>query len=202
MDNDTARRWNQRYARDSGGLPPVDSAAEEPAWVLKRYAHLLPAQGRALDLACGLGANALFLAQQGLASHAWDIAENAIERLAETSSSLGLNLSLQTRDVVASPPEAGSFDVIVVSRFLDRSLFPALAKALAPSGVLFYQTFVVGNKTGPSNPDYLLRQGELLELLDGLTVRAYEEAGRCGQLELGLRDEACIVVQTLTGDLY
>jgi len=69
------------------------------------------------------------------------------------------------RDVVSRPPEPESADVIVVSRFLQRSLCSKLCDALRPNGVLFYQTFT----SGLSNPDYLLKENELPELFASLT---------------------------------
>ena len=77
----------------------------------------------------------------------------------------------EVRDVSLQPPAPASFDVIVVSRFLDRQLCPAIAAALKPDGVLFYQTFVYGL----SNPDFMLAQNELLSLFCQLQVLEYHE---------------------------
>src|SRR3569832_2422999 len=68
LDRTTQDRWDARYRE--AGLPGA------PATVLLENAHLLPREGTALDLACGLGANALLLAERGLTSHAWDISPN------------------------------------------------------------------------------------------------------------------------------
>ena len=76
---------------------------------------------------------------RGLDTHAWDFSGIVIERL-RAASPLA-NLHPAVRDVVQQPPEPGSFDVIVVSRFLDRSLAPALMAALRPGGLLYYQTY-------------------------------------------------------------
>ncbi len=187
MDDEAVEHWNKRYSV-SDQLPPV-------AMVLSRYRHLLPQTGVALDLACGLGSNALFLAEQGLETHAWDISSSAIAKLQRQSDEKNLGLAVAVRDVVDCPPEPLSFDVIVVSRFLDRALTPALHAAIRPGGVLFYQTFVVGNTGGPSNPDYLLTEGELLRLFRGMQVRAFEDAGKCGRVAEGFRNESYIVVQ-------
>jgi len=184
-----ASRWNARYAR-------MDNTPT-PAYVLTRYAHLLPTEGAALDLASGLGGNALFLADCGLSAHAWDISATAIAGLQIRASELKLRVTTEVRDVISQPPEPGSFAVIVVSRFLARPLFPALIAALCPGGVLFYQTFVVGCTDGPDNPDYLLTPGELLLRTEGLRIRAFEDSGRCGRQEQGLRQESCIVAQKL-----
>ena len=82
-------------------------------------------------------------------------------------------------DIEAGPwPYAGrTFDGIVVANYLHRPLMPHLLDALAQPGVLIYETFALGNERygRPSNPDYLLRPGELLEAVRGrLTVVSYE----------------------------
>ncbi len=166
--------WNERYqvmAEASDQVPP------SPCDCLSRYSALLPAQGKALDLASGRGGNALLLAAAGLEAHAWDQADVALTQCRAFAESASLTVHTRTVDVVAAPPEPLSFDVIVVSRFLDRALAPALINALRPQGLLFYQTFVVGNRHGPSNPDYLLKPNELLTLFSGLQIRAYQESG-------------------------
>jgi SAM-dependent methyltransferase len=163
--------WDSRHAEAEG----VGSLAA----VLARNTALLPRQGEALDLACGRGASALWLAQRGLAVSAWDYSAVAIERLEAAAAAAGLPLRAQVRDVLEQPPEAGSFDLIVVSHFLERSLCPAIGAALRPGGVLCYQTFGPGfpGAPGPSNPAYRLGENELLALFPGLVVRDYHEPG-------------------------
>ena len=180
-------KWDNRY-RANADLPA-------PALVLAQNAHLLPRQGRALDLACGLGANALFLAGFGLSVEAWDLSPVAIQRLSAQIGSTAL--TVQVRDVVTQPPEPDSFDVIVVSHFLERSLAPALSAALHPGGLIFYQTFTreAASDSGPSNPDYRLAANELLKLFPDLLLRIYREEGRVGDLSRGCRDLALLVAQ-------
>jgi tellurite methyltransferase len=104
----------------------------------------------------------------------------------------------EVRDVVACPPRAESFDVIVVSRFLERALAPALIAALRPAGLLFYQTFTqstVGDPKGPMNPDYRLAPQELLRLFQPLRLRVYREEGSVGDTTRGWRNEALLVAQ-------
>ncbi len=173
MEGDAVRRkWDARY-RDSHGN--VDTVAA----VLSQNERLIPKSGKALDLACGLGGNALFLAQRGLEVHAWDISPVAIDKLNQTARQQGLNIHTQVRDCVANPPEDERFDLIVISRFLERELCGAITKALKPGGLLFYQTFShhKPNGEGPSNPHFLLGERELLHLFAGLEVVVYEEGG-------------------------
>jgi SAM-dependent methyltransferase len=70
-----------------------------------------------------------------------------------------------------------SFDAVVVTHYLWRDLMPTLIEALAPGGVLLYETFAQGHETvgKPSRPDFLLRPGELLQACAGLRVVAYED---------------------------
>ena len=180
-------RWDARYS-SSSEFP-------SPAEVLQQNLHLLPKQGKALDLACGLGANALLLASHGLQTSAWDISPVAIEKLKVSAGEKGLDVDVQTRDVVARPPEPESFDVVVVQRFLDRKLFPALINALKPEGLLYYQTFIKNKVTdsGPSNPDYLLDSNELLKLCAPLQILFYRDEARVGDITKGFRDMAMVV---------
>lgn len=182
-------KWDKRYQFST---EPGDCCQ-----ILQDFRHLLPQQGRSLDLACGLGANALFLAEQGLESHAWDISPVALGRLEAFSVQRGLSIISQQRDVEKNPPVANSFDVIVVSLFLHRPLCPALIDALKPGGLLFYQTFNKDRLSthGPNTADYLLGSNELLSLFSSLTVRAYREEGVSGNLQQGLRDMSYLAAQ-------
>jgi 2-polyprenyl-3-methyl-5-hydroxy-6-metoxy-1,4-benzoquinol methylase len=181
--------WDQRYA-GAGAIP-------EPASVLRDNLHLLPSRGRAMDLACGLGANALLLAGQGLDVTAWDLSEVAVTRLRQHADLMQLRVDAQVRDLCARPPEPESFDCIVVAHFLDRGLAPAIAEALRPGGLLFYQTFSLEGVSdrGPSNSTYRLGTNELLRLFPGLTLRFYREEGRLGDLTRGTRDLVQLVAE-------
>ena len=182
--------WNARHAAGS-------VADASPAPVLRDNAHLLPAAGTGLDLACGLGGNAILLARHGLEAFAWDSAATAIDALAAWARARELPIRAEVRDVVAAPPEPGRFDVIVVSRFLERSLAPALAAALRPGGILFYQTFTRERVTGrgPRSDRFRLARGELLELFRALELLVYREEGSAGDTARGLRDEAQLVAR-------
>jgi tellurite methyltransferase len=182
-------KWDARY-REGGNESPA-------ARVLVENAHLLPTAGVALDLACGTGGNALFMASRGLDSHAWDISAVAIDRLRRRARDEGLSVHVMTRNVEAQPPAPDSFDVIVVSHFLARALAPALIAALKPRGLLFYQTFILekAEEVGPSNLDFLLGENELLRLFAPLRVLVYREEGRVGDITQGFRNEAMLVAR-------
>jgi len=175
-------KWNERYLKKN---TPGD-----PCWVLDNNQHLLPEKGKSLDLACGLGANALLLARLNLDSHAWDSSAVALEKLDQFSKKQSTTIRLLERDIEVSPPIENSFDVIVVSQFLHRPLFPALISALRPRGLLFYQTFHENKLSdkGPSSKEFLLTTGELLSLCSPLELVFYREDARSGNLMDGLRD--------------
>jgi SAM-dependent methyltransferase len=190
MNDPLREKWDTRYRSREGDA--------EPARVLLENVHLLPARGDALDLACGLGANARLLARQGLRVSAWDLSQVAVDRLA---GALGPEeqkfVRPEVRDVQAHPPAPDSFDVIVVSYFLDRELTGSIVKALRPGGMVFYQTFVrdAVSEVGPSNPAYRLERNELLRLFPGLWLRFYREDGTEGDVAQGVRDIAMLVAQ-------
>ena len=186
---DQKKKWNRRYR--SGTATP------EPARVLVENLHLLPATGLALDMASGIGANALLLAKRGLRVQAWDLSEVAIERLLVEASAYRDRLQPIVRDAVAEPPGPNLFDVILVSHFLERSIVPDLVRALRPGGLIYYQTFTrTGvSDTGPGNPAYRLGDNELLDLFSDLLIRVYREEGRLGDTRTGCRDIAMLVAE-------
>ncbi len=192
--NEESDKWDAIYQsiQQNGETTKLN-----PAYILQKFHHLLPAQGKALDLASGLGANAMFLAQHNMESHAWDISSTAIEKLKEISSSLNLDINTKVRDVVTSPPEENSFDVIVVVHFLDRQIMPAIIAALRKNGLLFYQTFTRTRvqESGPSSDKYRLGKNELLDLCKDLDTVFYREEGTIGDTESGFRNQALYIGQ-------
>lgn len=184
-----ARAWDARYEGAT--------AVPTPALVLRQWPHLLPAEGTALDFACGLGGNALWLAERGFRVSAWDLSPTAIEQLLGAARLRGLDLDARVRDLIAQPLSPESFDLIVVAHFLDRNLAPSIAAALRPGGLLFYQTFSRESRgsRGPSNPVYRLARNELFTLFPDLTIRAYRAEGRLAAPESGLADLALMVAQ-------
>ena len=139
---------------------------------MRRWAHLVRPGGRVLDVACGSGRHLRWLAEQGFAV-------TGIDRDAAALEPLGTRGRIVVADIEADPwPLAGeTFDAVVVTNYLWRPLMPTLAASLAPGGVLIYETFALGNEAfgKPSNPEFLLRPGELLEHCRSLQVVAYED---------------------------
>lgn len=187
-----ADKWDRFYAERVPGI-------KLPVEVLTDNAFLLPRYGVALDLACGLGENAVFLAKAGLAVAAWDISATAITKLQQLSDQDSLNISAR-QCVISKDTLAGmQFDVIAVSRFLDRGLSDAIIDALKPGGLLFYQTFT-RTKTvqrSPNNPDFLLSETEFLSLFAALKAVYFRDNALIGCLEKGLRNEAQFIGQKM-----
>jgi SAM-dependent methyltransferase len=156
---------------------PHVSLETPSAWVV-RHAARIPA-GEVLDLACGGGRHARWLAAHGWTVLAVDRDPAALQRTAGKGI---VTLQADLEGDAAWPFEAGRFAGIVVTNYLHRPLFPALLASLAPGGVLIYETFAIGNAQfgKPSNPDFLLAPGELLAYAQTagtapLHVLAYED---------------------------
>lgn len=187
----TADKWNQRYEN----IPWNIKQLAQPAFVLRNYSDILPQSGTALDLACGQGGNALWLAQRGLNTVARDISSVAIERLARQACYFHLPITAEVCDLSEQPLACESYDVIVASYYLDRDLFPLILNALKPNGLLYYQTFVQTPMpvNGPKNPLFRLEKNELLKLCAGLQILIYLEQSADRKLCFELEDEALLV---------
>lgn len=156
-------------------MAEAHGTVESPsAWVV-RWAASVPRGGRVLDVACGHGRHARLFAASGHPVDAVDRNADALALLAGVSNVTALQADIEAG---AWPYAAGVFAGVVVTNYLHRALFPHLLDALAPGGVLIYETFALGNELygRPSNPDFLLKPGELLERVHGqLQVLAYED---------------------------
>jgi SAM-dependent methyltransferase len=139
-------------------------------WV-QRWSHLVPPRGSVLDVACGSGRHVRWFADRGCRVTAVDRDAAAVEPLQAIA-------ELLVADIENGPwPFAGRrFDAVIVTNYLWRPLLPTLIASVADGGVLIYETFADGNQTvgKPSNPNFLLKPGELLQAAQGLEVVAYE----------------------------
>lgn len=157
-------RWDEKY-----------SAAEAPDFIeaddlLEAYAALLTGEGRALDVACGAGANAIYAASRGYTTVGVDGSIQGLRLAARRARARGLALQLINADLERYCPPPDAFDLVLVFRYLNRSLFDALKETLRPGGLIFIKTFnrnLLDTKPG-FNPDYLLEPGELAGHFRGL----------------------------------
>lgn len=151
-----------------------DSIASPSPWV-KRFAAAIPQGGVVLDLACGAGRHAAFLASLGHSVLAVDQDISTVRELQNP------NIEVSELDLEASqwPLDGRIFSGIVVTNYLYRPFLDLLPKMLSENGVLIYETFAIGNERfgKPSNPNFLLREGELLRLAEQFSLKAlaYED---------------------------
>jgi SAM-dependent methyltransferase len=140
-------------------------------WVV-RWAPLVREGGSVLDVACGSGRHVRLFNERGCRVTAVDRDEAGLTALAPIAQTV-------VADIENGPwPFAGRrFDAVVVTNYLWRPLMPAIIDAVAEGGVLIYETFAAGNESvgKPSNPNFLLRPGELLQAVPGLRVVAFED---------------------------
>ena len=145
---------------------------ESPSIWIQRWTHLVPPGGSVLDVACGHGRHLRWFAGRGHAVTGVDRSAEAVAAVA------GLGRVIEA-DIESGPwPLAGQvFDAVVVTNYLWRPLLPQMVASVASGGVLLYETFAVGNETvgKPSRPEFLLREGELLQAVAGLHVVAFED---------------------------
>jgi len=148
---------------------------EPPSLWLQAYAAHIRPHGRVLDVAAGKGRNARWLAQQGFQVEAVDRNPEALQAMQGID---GITVREADLERDAWPYADQQFDAIVVCRYLHRPLFNAFIDSLAPDGLLIYETFMQGQEIygKPSNPDFLLKTDELLELARGrLEILAFEQ---------------------------
>ena len=148
---------------------PHTGLAPSP-WVV-RWSHLVAPGATVLDVACGAGRHVRWFAQRGCRVTALDRDAAAVEPLHAIA-----EVVLADIEAGAWPLAGRRFDAVIVTNYLWRALVPTLIASLADGGVLLWETFASGNQTvgRPSNPQFLLEPGELLEAAAGLHVVAYE----------------------------
>ena len=158
-----------------------------PSPWIERFAPSIPAAGPVLDLACGGGRHTRLLLARG---HPVTAVDRDISGLADIDDPRLTRLEADLEDGGPWPLAERRFDGIVVTNYLHRALFGAIVGALNPSGLLIYETFALGNERfgKPSNPNFLLKPGELLAVAAraNLRVLAYED------LEISEPKPACV----------
>lgn len=161
-------RWNEKYRQIPADL--------KPASLVRSWFHV-SGNARALDLAAGVGGNALFLARKGFSVDAVDISDAAVKHLQ------GLHPDIRPiqADLASFFLPRERYGLILNFHYLERSLFDRIANALTPGGVLLFETHLqtdILDVNGPSNPEYLLQPNELLRAFSSLHVLYYREGFR------------------------
>jgi len=133
---------------------------------------------RALDVAMGRGRHARALVEQGFDVFGVDV-DVAKLRAAVVALGLGASLKVWCADLTSFPLPRERFELVLVTRYLQRDLFPSIGDALVPGGFVLYETFTVRQRAfgvGPTSPDHLLQEGELIARFEGFEIVFYEEA--------------------------
>jgi SAM-dependent methyltransferase len=145
---------------------------EQPSDWIARWSRLVPQGASVLDVACGAGRHMRLFRGLGHPVTGVDRSRDAIEAVQGLGEALLADIENNPW-----PFEGRVFGAVVVTNYLWRPLLPAIVRAVAPGGVLLYETFALGNERlgKPSNPDFLLKPGELLHACAGLRVVAYED---------------------------
>ena len=140
-------------------------------WV-RRWSHLITAHATVLDVACGSGRHVRWFAQRGARVTAIDRDTAALEPLRRVAEVIVADIEAH-----AWPLAGRRFDAVIITNYLWRPLLSTLVDSVDAGGVLIYETFAQGNQTigKPSNPDFLLRPGELIAATQGLRTIAYED---------------------------
>jgi len=169
--------WDQRYREGAHKWRQPDP------FLLSAYRKFIAAgrrqPGRALDVAGGVGRHALWLARRGWQVTVADISGVGLEEAGRRARKAGVKVELLARDLRSGRLPRGRFDLVLVFFFLERKLFPALARALKPGGILLYKTYTLPqrklNTGGPKDPRFLLKKGELRRAFRDLQVLSYRE---------------------------
>lgn len=162
--------WDAKYA--SGEYV----SAKGPSKLLLELLPLLP-KGKALDIACGEGRNAVFLARNGYDVDAIDISGVAIEKGKKRVKKNKVNVNFIQADFEDYRIPVKAYDLIVNFNYLQRTLIPAIKNGLKNGGVVLFETFTLEQQAigPPKNPDFLLKPNELLKLFEGMHIFFYRE---------------------------
>src|SRR5215813_13281505 len=162
---------------------PLDHMSASPSAFAAEWISALAPLGsqRALDVAMGRGRHALLLARHGFHTFGVDRNFDAVRSAMQVATREGLQIRGWCADLTVSRLPIRAFDVVVVTRYLQRDLFPSIRESLTMGGCVIYETFTLAQRelgTGPTSPDHLLQPGELLSAFDGWDVTFYEEVDR------------------------
>jgi 2-polyprenyl-3-methyl-5-hydroxy-6-metoxy-1,4-benzoquinol methylase len=162
--------WDERYQNTWEG------EVREPASFLKENLLELP-KGKALDLAMGVGQNAIFLAQNGYEVFGIDSSQVAVEKAKAYAKEKSVSVKAIKADLATYTLPENEYDVILNFYFLERRLVPQIKKALKKGGMVMFETYTMEHKKydKPFNPDYLLQENELLLSFIDFKVIFYQE---------------------------
>ncbi|MGE5219013.1 MAG: class I SAM-dependent methyltransferase [Chloroflexota bacterium] len=172
MSADDRLRWDRQHAESSG--------PEEASGFLREIfagEHWQIPAGRALDIACGKGRNALFLAARGFDVTALDVSAVALSEGRRRAEERKLKIDWLEIDLEKEGLPGSDYDLIVDINYLQRALLPQIKAAVKPGGFVIFETYLIDQQTigHPKNPDYLLGHNELLNAFSSFRVLLYRE---------------------------
>ncbi len=189
--------WNRRYAGSEFLWTAVPNR-----FLVEETVGLSP--GRALDLACGEGRNAVWLAERGWRVAGVDFAEVAIEKAQHLAAARGVEVEWIVADLLEYEPEPGAFNLVAVFYLqvveADRNIvFPRAARAVAPGGLFLFVAHDSRNlaegQGGPSDPAVLYSPADVVAYLDGLAVERAETVVRPVETPDGERKALDVIVR-------
>ena len=189
MPNADAERWNEKYRTESALWLDM-----EPRYLLEVFKSQLPHEGLALDIACGVGVTANYLAALGLNVIGIDISEYALHLAICKTRKLGYPVQFAVADISNLWLPANSFDLITNFHFLERSAIPVLKQALKPGGMILFETFMATGRTNFAS-EYYLRPGELNSLFEKFSILHYAECMHQPSQNHGERGTAQLVAR-------
>ncbi|MGI8712969.1 MAG: class I SAM-dependent methyltransferase [Solirubrobacteraceae bacterium] len=173
--DDAREKWNRRYReRDASAEPAAPSE-----WLTENQAELKRhTGGRALDLACGTGRNALHLAQLGFTVDALDVSDVAIAQLSASAAQQRAAVHAREADLEHESLPEQEYDVVALLNYLQRDLFGSIGESLRPGGIVLAETVTrahIEQLEHPFDPAFALQPGELATAFTGLRVLHYHE---------------------------
>ena len=171
MADTDQQKWDARYARQSQREAPAPAR-----WLVDTLPRLPP--GTALDLACGRGGNAIYLASQGYSVDAVDVSPVGLELAREAARKAGVRVHCVCQDLLADIDISGwCYDLIVMYHFIAPDLLARLSQALRTGGVLMVEQHMTGfpGAAGPGSDRFRVAPGELAAAVTGLEILQIEE---------------------------
>lgn len=171
MSNADRRKWNERYSRSD--CPDHG----QPSALLTEWVPNLPEGGRALDVACGAGGNAMYLAAAGYRVDAVDIAAEGLALGAARAESLNLQVNWIEHDLEKGLAMRDAYELIVMIRYVNLPLLADLGRHLSPGGHLLVEQHLLTDAevAGPVNPLFRVAPGELAASVGGLDIVFQDE---------------------------
>jgi tellurite methyltransferase len=164
-------KWNKRYREGAY------AERSQPSALLADWIDRIPL-GQAIDVACGAGRNALYLAELGFDVDAVDISREALGRARDTGQRLGLCVNWLEHDLDELPELDTQYQLILIIRYVNLPLIRQLTASLAPGGFLICEQHMVTEEDviGPTNPAYRVKPGDLFSTAERLRIHHLEEA--------------------------